>query len=68
MHILAWVRNLDSETFAVREKATAELKKRLDTVVPLLEAELARSPSPEARRRARALRVLDYIAEREKVR
>jgi hypothetical protein len=40
---------------AARERATAELRKRLEVAAPLLEAELARSPSAEARRRINAL-------------
>lgn len=47
----AWIRALGSESFQEREKASSELKKRLAAAVPLLEAELAGSPSLEVRRR-----------------
>ena len=50
-----WVRKLDSGSFAERTKATAELKKRLDLALPLLEAELASGASPEMRRRIESL-------------
>ena len=50
-----WIRNLDSEIFAVREKATAELKKRVEAAASILEAELAGNPSPETRRRIETL-------------
>jgi hypothetical protein len=50
-----WIRNLDSEAFAVREKATAELRKRAEAAAFLLEAELERTPSPEVRRRIETL-------------
>ena len=50
-----WVRNLDSGTFVVRERATAELKKRLEIALPILEARLAGNPSTEMRRRIEAL-------------
>ena len=51
----AWVRDLDSESFAAREKAFQELKKHLDAATPLLEAALAGKPSAEANRRIRTL-------------
>jgi hypothetical protein len=50
-----WVRDLDSDSFAVREKAFAELKKHLDAATPLLEAALAGTPSVEAQRRMETL-------------
>jgi hypothetical protein len=50
-----WIRHLDSPNFAVRTKASAELKKRLDLASPLLEAELTRAPSSETRRRIESL-------------
>ena len=50
-----WIRMLDAESSRVREKATAELKKKLDVAAPMLEAELARSPSAEVRWRIEKL-------------
>jgi hypothetical protein len=50
-----WIRSLNSNNFVQREKATAELKKRLNTVLPILEAELAGTPPAEVRRRIEAL-------------
>ncbi len=50
-----WIRLLDSESFKERDKASAELKKNLTAATPLLEAELARKPSAELRRRIETL-------------
>jgi len=47
--------DLDSGTFAVREKAAAELEQRGDTVEPLLRQALAGKPSLEVRRRLEKL-------------
>jgi RNA polymerase sigma factor (sigma-70 family) len=47
----ARIAELDSETFAVREKATAELERLGLNVVPLLKRSLGDGPSPEAKRR-----------------
>lgn len=53
--ILDWIAKLDADNFAVREKAMAELKKRLQAAVPLLEDALAGSPSEEMRRRLESM-------------
>ena len=53
--IRAWVRDLGSSTFLVRERATAELKKRLEAAAPILEAELAKTTAVETRRRLETL-------------
>jgi hypothetical protein len=53
--ISEWIRSLNSNSFVQREKAMAELKKRIEAVLPILEAELARTPPAETRRRIEAL-------------
>ena len=45
------IRDLDSASFAVRDKATRELEEAGDPAVPALRQALADRPSPEARRR-----------------
>jgi hypothetical protein len=50
-----WIRNLNSGNFTLRVQATAELKKRLEAALPLLEADLARGPSAETLRRLESL-------------
>ncbi len=50
-----WIVDLGSETFAVRSKATAELEKSLDTVLPALVAALKKPPSLEAHLRLEQL-------------
>jgi hypothetical protein len=49
------IADLDSDTFAVREKASGELARRGPAVVPALRTALAKQPSPEAERRIEAL-------------
>jgi RNA polymerase sigma factor (sigma-70 family) len=49
------IADLDSEQFAIREKASAELAKLGESALPLLHKELARDPSPEVSRRIKAL-------------
>jgi WD40 repeat protein len=46
-----WVRQLDSDTFAIRERATRRLREIGRPARPALKRALADSPSPEARRR-----------------
>jgi hypothetical protein len=46
-----WIADLDSDSFAVREKAMAELRKCIDTAEPALRQARERKSSPEARRR-----------------
>lgn len=45
------IADLDSTDYARRAAASAALKSRIETALPLVEAELARSASPEARHR-----------------
>ncbi len=45
------IAELDSESFAVREKASAELERFGPAAVPLLEQALREGPAPEAKRR-----------------
>jgi hypothetical protein len=47
--------DLDSEQFAVREKATQELEKMAEVVEPALQKALDKKPPPEARRRIKGL-------------
>jgi dipeptidyl aminopeptidase/acylaminoacyl peptidase len=53
--IARWVNDLDSDVFANRERATAELAKLGDRAEPALRQALAKSPSLEARRRIEGL-------------
>jgi RNA polymerase sigma factor (sigma-70 family) len=53
--ILHWITDLDSDEFAVREKASRELQKYGDETGPVFRQVLAGDPSPEVRRRLRAL-------------
>src|SRR5262249_24959102 len=46
-----WIRDLDADAFAVREKATAELTAIANKIEPRLRKFLAEKPSAEARRR-----------------
>jgi hypothetical protein len=50
-----WIGKLGAGSFVEREKATTELRKRLDAALPLLEAELNTTKSLEARRRIEML-------------
>jgi hypothetical protein len=50
-----WIADLDSEQFAVREKATQELEKRGEPVLPALRQALEKQPKPEARKRLERL-------------
>jgi hypothetical protein len=58
--IAQWIVDLDSDSFAVREKATAELKKQEDAVEPAIRRALTEKPSLEVRRRLQIL--LDCVA------
>jgi WD40 repeat protein len=51
----AWLRDLDSDDFAARERATRELERLGEQAVPALERFLAGKPSLEARRRVELL-------------
>jgi WD40 repeat protein len=53
--VAALVADLDSETFAVRERAAAELGRLGDAAAGALRAALAGEPSPEARRQLQTL-------------
>jgi hypothetical protein len=53
--IVRLVRELDSDAFSVREKATRELDTLGDLAEPALRAAVAGGPSPELRRRAEGL-------------
>ncbi|HWG44082.1 MAG TPA: WD40 repeat domain-containing protein [Gemmataceae bacterium] len=53
--IARWIAELDADQFAVREKATAELKKLGVLVVGRLRQALQEQPTPEARRRLEGL-------------
>jgi hypothetical protein len=50
-----WIADLDSDTFAVRAKATAALEKASDSALPALVAALKKSPSLEAHMRLQQL-------------
>jgi hypothetical protein len=50
-----WLSALDSNKFAVREKATQELEKLREVIEPDLNKALGRGPSAEARRRIEGL-------------
>jgi WD40 repeat protein len=51
----AWVQDLDSDRFKVRERATKELSRVGEAAMPVLSDGLAGKLSPEARRRAERL-------------
>src|SRR6185295_8618211 len=53
--IRTWIRELGSSTFLVRERAMAELKKRLTQAAPILEAEATNTKAIETRRRLELL-------------
>jgi hypothetical protein len=53
--IRAWIRDLDHDRFAIREKATRLLEQHLDGAAGLLERELARTSSAEVRTRIQRL-------------
>jgi hypothetical protein len=53
--VAAWLSELDSDRFAVREKATRELTKLAEVVEPELRKTLAGSPSLEVRHRVERL-------------
>jgi hypothetical protein len=50
-----WIADLDDDSFAVREAATANLERVGAAAKPLLEKALAAKPSPEAARRLKGL-------------
>jgi dipeptidyl aminopeptidase/acylaminoacyl peptidase len=58
--IAQWLVDLDSDSFAVREKATAELRKLEDSAEPAIRRALTEKPSLEVRRRLQIL--LDCVA------
>ncbi len=58
------VADLDSDTFAVREKATKELRKLGELAEPVLRKALATPPSPEMRRRLQEL--FDEVAQHQR--
>jgi hypothetical protein len=49
--ISRWISDLDSDTFAVREKAMAELRRCIEAAEPALREARARKSSPEVRHR-----------------
>jgi hypothetical protein len=53
--IAQWLEDLDSPRYALREKATTELSRLGDEVVPYLQKAAASKPSAEAARRLRDL-------------
>jgi RNA polymerase sigma factor (sigma-70 family) len=53
--VSTWIEDLDSQEFAVREKAMKELERQGAEAEPALRRALAANPSPEARRRLQAL-------------
>ena len=53
--IATWVAQLDDDDFATREQATAHLANHIGTARKLVEAELARTTSAEARTRLEAI-------------
>jgi RNA polymerase sigma factor (sigma-70 family) len=53
--VRAWIADLDSDDFAVRERATAELKEHGAVAAAALREVVAKAPSAEARRRAAGL-------------
>jgi hypothetical protein len=50
-----WIADLDSDDFAVREKATTELERLAELAAPALRRALEGNPPAEVRRRAEAL-------------
>jgi hypothetical protein len=50
-----WLRDLDSDEFETRERATRELERMCESAEPELRKLLERQPSPEVRRRAEKL-------------
>jgi HEAT repeat protein len=50
-----WIRDLDSDDFNVRQKATHALERQGETAAPALRKKLEDEPTLEARRRAEAL-------------
>jgi RNA polymerase sigma factor (sigma-70 family) len=64
-----WVKDLDSEEFAVREKATEELEKLGKDAIPVLRDQLKAKPSFEVRQRVeRLLEKVDPPISREQLR
>ena len=53
--IAHWIADLDSDQFAVREKATRELEKQGESARPALRKALENHPKPEARKRLERL-------------
>jgi hypothetical protein len=53
--IAHWIADLDSDQFAVREKATQELKKLGESAQPALRQALENQPKPEAKKRLERL-------------
>jgi WD40 repeat protein len=49
--VRGWLRDLDSDTFAVREKAAAELEAAVDSAEPILRAALKEKQTAETKRR-----------------
>jgi hypothetical protein len=53
--VRVWISQLNSDVFAVRERAVRELKLRVETIASLLEMERARTTSAESQRRLDAI-------------
>src|SRR5262249_1660779 len=53
--IRQWIRQLDDDSFVVRQEASNQLADHLDAAAPLLEEELQRGPPVEVRRRIERL-------------
>jgi hypothetical protein len=53
--VAQWLKDLNSEEFEVREKASRELEKHVHVLAPVLKRALAEAPSAEARRRLQVL-------------
>lgn len=61
--VAQWIADLDADAFAVREKATEELRKLGELAEPALRKMLEARPSPEMRRRLQEL--LDEVGQRQ---
>jgi hypothetical protein len=59
--VARWLAELDHERFAVRQRATRELRRLAETVEPALRRALNDQPAPEGRRRIE--RLLDRLRE-----
>jgi WD40 repeat protein len=53
--VRGWLRDLDSDTFAVREKAAADLESAVDVAEPILRAALKEKQSAETKRRLESI-------------